>query len=111
MQYATKLMVVPYVNKLENPAEKYVTDMDSEMSTILSNKNISIDDKVKLYTQILQRFRVVQPSVVISNSAPIPIEAPVSAPEPSSSNKVSKKGTRPVIPTNQNVSLTETRAE
>lgn len=58
MKYATKLMVVPYVPKLENPSEKYLVDLDSEMSKVLNDKNLQIDQKVKLYNQTLQRFMV-----------------------------------------------------
>ena len=42
MKFATKLMVVPYVNKLEDPVDKYLFDLDIEMSEILERKDISI---------------------------------------------------------------------
>lgn len=58
MKYGNKLMVVPFVNKLEKTSEKYLIDLDSEMTTIIHNKNLSIDDKVKMYNQTLQRFLV-----------------------------------------------------
>jgi hypothetical protein len=31
MIYATKLMVVPFVNRLEDPTEKYLNNLDEEL--------------------------------------------------------------------------------
>ena len=56
MKFATKLMVVPYVNKLEDPVDKYLFDLDIEMSEILERKDISIEEKLSLYNQALQKF-------------------------------------------------------
>ena len=58
MKFANKLMVVPFVNKIENPTEKYLVDLDDQMSSILLQKNVSIDEKVKLYSQALQKYLV-----------------------------------------------------
>ena len=51
-------MVVPYVNKIENPNEKYLVDLDDQMSSILVQKNLPIDEKVKLYSQTLTKYLV-----------------------------------------------------
>lgn len=51
-------MVVPYVNRLEDPVEKYLTNLDIEMSEILERQDISIDEKLALYNQALQKFMV-----------------------------------------------------
>lgn len=56
MKFATKLMVVPYVNKLEDPVDKYLFGLDIEMSEILERKDISIEEKLSLYNQALQKF-------------------------------------------------------
>jgi chromatin remodeling complex protein RSC6 len=55
MKYATKLMVVPFVN-LQNPKDKQLSDLDTKMSDILQNNKISIDDKVKIYKKTLDSF-------------------------------------------------------
>ena len=49
-------MVVPFVKQLENPDEKYLMDIDQDMSQILSQENLSIDQKVKLYNRALEKF-------------------------------------------------------
>ena len=56
MKYANKLMVVPFVNKLQDPEEKYLTDLDNEMSSILKNDKYSIEEKVKNYNKVLSKF-------------------------------------------------------
>ena len=35
MKYSNKFMIVPFVNKQEDPIEKYLNDLDEEMSQIL----------------------------------------------------------------------------
>ncbi len=44
MKYSNKFMIVPFVNKLEDPVEKYLNNLDEEMSKILSRKDISVDE-------------------------------------------------------------------
>ena len=56
MKFATKMMVVPYTHKVENQQHKYLTDLDLEMSQILSSTNLPVDDKIKLYDQTLRKF-------------------------------------------------------
>ena len=53
MKFAKKFMVVPFVKQLENPDEKYLTDIDSDMSKILNQENLSVDQKLKLYNKAL----------------------------------------------------------
>ena len=56
MKFAKKFMVVPFVKQLENPDEKYLTDIDSDMSKILNQENLSVDQKLKLYNKALDKF-------------------------------------------------------
>ena len=56
MKYATKLMVVPYVPRLENPQETQIFDLDKEMESILSDSSKSPCDKIKLFNQILMKY-------------------------------------------------------
>ena len=58
MKYAKKMMVIPFVKKLENPSEKFLENLDTEMTTILHTNNISVDEKIKLYNATLNRFKV-----------------------------------------------------
>ena len=52
------MLLVPYSdNPLGNPNEKYLLDLDDEMERVLKNKNISKDEKIKLYTQTLAQFK------------------------------------------------------
>ena len=46
MKYAKKMMVVPYVEPtLEQPMQKNVSSLDTKMSDILKNSELSIDQK------------------------------------------------------------------
>ena len=56
MKYANKLMVVPYVPRLENPSETQIFSLDNEMELILHDKNKNVDEKVKMYNQILSKY-------------------------------------------------------
>ena len=56
MKFATKLMVVPYVNKLEDPVDKYLFDLDIEMSEILERKDISIEEKLHYIIKLFKNL-------------------------------------------------------
>ena len=57
MKHSTKMMVVPFNNnKIENQEQKYLTDLDKEMSLVLSNTKLSDDEKIKLYQQALNKY-------------------------------------------------------
>ena len=56
MKNAQKLMVVPYNYLYETPLKQYITNLDNEMSNIL-NENIPIDQKMKLYNNILIKYK------------------------------------------------------
>ena len=58
MKYAKRMMVIPFVKKLENPSEKFLENLETEMTTILHTNNISVDEKIKLYNATLNRFKV-----------------------------------------------------
>ena len=49
MKYANKLMVVPYVPRIENPAEKQIFTLDQEMESILNDKTKKIFLTAKWY--------------------------------------------------------------
>ncbi len=51
-----KYMVVPFVNKIEKPAESFVENADKNMSEIIKNPEIADDIKMKLYHQNLNKF-------------------------------------------------------
>jgi hypothetical protein len=61
MKYATKYSVVPYRpqtgegHPIQEPDEYLISKLDNEMTSILSQK-ISMDTKMKLYSQTLARF-------------------------------------------------------
>jgi hypothetical protein len=56
MKFAKKMMLVPFSNPLQDPDEKFLIDLDDKMGTILREKNLSVDEKVKSYNQILTQF-------------------------------------------------------
>ena len=57
MKYATKLMVVPYVPRIEVPQESKVLTLDDEIYDIINNKKLSVSDKVQLYNQTLLKYK------------------------------------------------------
>lgn len=61
MKYAKKMMLVPYTKNLNSqPAETKLLELDNQMSVILKNQALSVDDKVKLYNQALSKFIRIQ---------------------------------------------------
>ena len=68
MKYANKLMVVPYVPRIENPAEKQIFTLDQEMESILNDKTKTIDDKIKLYNQTLSKYNKTLENYNITNA-------------------------------------------
>ncbi len=61
-------MLVPYVKTLGNPTEKYLEDLDTEMSRILNNKILKTDDKIKMYSSALNRFKVNYDPDILGNA-------------------------------------------
>ncbi|GBM79339.1 hypothetical protein AVEN_32953-1 [Araneus ventricosus] len=56
MEYAKKFILVPNDQISKHvPTEDTLSELDREMSTILKNKGLSDDEKVKLYMQVLQK--------------------------------------------------------
>lgn len=49
-------MVVPYVNHIQDPIDKYLVELDEEMSSILNRKDLSVDEKLTLYNKTLNKF-------------------------------------------------------
>jgi hypothetical protein len=45
MKHATKMMVVPYVKPISKPIDNFIHDLDTEMSAILQNNKISVDEQ------------------------------------------------------------------
>jgi len=56
MKYSNKFMVVPFVTKPDNPEEKYLNNLDENMTKILKNNNLTVDEKLKQYNYILSLF-------------------------------------------------------
>ncbi len=56
MKHTRKYMVVPYINPLEKPTESAIQDLDKNMTDVITDKNLSPDNKMKLYSQNLNRF-------------------------------------------------------
>ena len=58
MKYTKKMIVVPYIQAtIEDPRERYIVDLNNEMSQILSKRDSNVDEKVKLYLQTLVKFK------------------------------------------------------
>ena len=68
MKYANKLMVVPYVPRLENPSETQIFSLDNEMQQVLHDKNQHVDQKVKMYNQILSKYMSTLDNYKVSNA-------------------------------------------
>ncbi len=51
-----KFMVVPYVPPIKDPQETKILELDDEMSSILDNKKIQLEDKIRSYSQTLSKF-------------------------------------------------------
>jgi hypothetical protein len=49
-------MVVPFVSKPDNPEEKYISDLDQKMSSILKDTKLNASEKLRQYNQILSIF-------------------------------------------------------
>jgi hypothetical protein len=56
MKFAEKLMVVPFVKKIEDPIDEHLLNLDDEISRILNNKKLSASEKTKKYNHHLSRF-------------------------------------------------------
>jgi hypothetical protein len=52
MKYANKMMLVPYT---QNPEAQYQSEMDQEMSKIISSK-LKPDEKIKKYNDFLSNY-------------------------------------------------------
>lgn len=58
MKFATKLMVVPFVNRLEDPTERYLNNLDDELSSILKRHDLGNYEKLQMYNQVLSKFMI-----------------------------------------------------
>jgi hypothetical protein len=56
MIHAKKMMLVPYVETIQNPEEQKINELDAEMTNILHNKNLKLDEKISLYNTVLAKF-------------------------------------------------------
>jgi hypothetical protein len=56
MKYANKLMMVPYTKILDDPEQAKMVELDTNMSSILADKNLQLDEKIKLYNQTLAKY-------------------------------------------------------
>ena len=58
MKYAKKMIVVPFVQgAIQNASEAHVAYLDKEMSDILNSNKLNTDEKFKLYSQALAKFK------------------------------------------------------
>ena len=55
--HVTKLMVVPYVPRVEEPQETKVLTLDEEMSSIINDPKLDVSEKVQLYNQTLLKYQ------------------------------------------------------
>ena len=67
MKYAHKLMVVPYIPRIENPVEIQIFTLDQQMESVLNDRAKTIDDKIKLYNQILMKYNTTLQNFNLSN--------------------------------------------
>jgi hypothetical protein len=56
MIHAKKMMLVPYVQTIQNPEELKIVELDNKMTHILQNKNLKLDEKLTLYNIVLAKF-------------------------------------------------------
>ena len=57
MKYTKKFRVIPYSSdSLQKPSENYIENIDNKMKSIISNKSLPDDYKIKLYHQNLNKF-------------------------------------------------------
>lgn len=66
MKYGTKMILVPFGR--DTPAENKLTELDSELQTILKNKNFPKDDKIKFYNQVLSRYLTINENIRNQNA-------------------------------------------
>jgi hypothetical protein len=52
-----KFMVVPYVKPIARASDSRVNDLDGEMTSVMANPNLSIEEKIRMYNQALSRFQ------------------------------------------------------
>jgi hypothetical protein len=50
-------MVVPYVKPIEKPTDTKIQELDSQISSILSNPKLSVNEKVQMYSQLMAKFQ------------------------------------------------------
>jgi hypothetical protein len=50
-------MVVPYIKPIAKPSDSRVNELDGEMTAVLSNPQLSIEEKIREYSQALSRFQ------------------------------------------------------
>lgn len=56
MEFTRKFVLVPSDQLSKHlPTEENLSELDKEMNTILKNRNLTDDEKVKLYMQVLQK--------------------------------------------------------
>jgi hypothetical protein len=59
MEHSTKMTLVPFTE-----AElTQLSELDSELTNILKNKELNQDDKIKLYTNVLGKYKIFEEKV------------------------------------------------
>ena len=57
MKHVTKLMVVPYVPRIESQSEKFLHDLNNERESVFNNKKLNSSEKLKLYSQASFKYK------------------------------------------------------
>ena len=69
-----------------NPLEKAMTSLDGDMQEVLTRRDMSTDEKVKQYNQVLQRYMNYGEQQHMAAQAPITMQMVTTAPADSSNN-------------------------
>jgi len=56
MNHTKKYLVVPFVKSIESPNESMVNNLDQNMSEIIEDKDLTDDNRMKLYYNTLNKF-------------------------------------------------------
>ena len=58
MKFATKLMVVPFQQKLSDAVDSRPVELDTKISTILNNPKLSLSEKLEQYKRAVGEFKI-----------------------------------------------------
>jgi hypothetical protein len=62
------MVVVPYIPPIPDPEESKILELDNEMTNILQDKTINLDDKLQRYNMVLIKFlSIYKPNTVLTS--------------------------------------------